>query len=196
MITERSNVPVWSAVYVLNMGKTLLCINVMTKGWIPFDGKIKLHYTANWKVRYRGEFEMTHRVWIRCFCWYCMMFVVGILATWLVGSLVFSPNVPEGFFANVKIVLWVLCCEMTAFISHWLRSPLWIVIHNSSFLTAVHGAHIAGGRSNICTKQCLYILQCPAFLQEENRPNPKFEFNQVYCHFLETLQLCICYLWC
>ena len=131
MITERSNVPVWSAVYVLNMGKTVLCINVMTKGWIAFDGKIKLHYTANWKVRYRGEFEMTHRVWIGCFCWYCMMFVVGILATWLVGSLVFSPNVPEGFLLFVKIVLWVLCCEMTAFISHWLRSPLWIVIHNS-----------------------------------------------------------------
>ena len=109
MITERSNVPVWSAVYVLNMGKTVLCINVMTKGWIAFDGKIKLHYTANWKVRYRGEFEMTHRVWIGCFCWYCMMFVVGILATWLVGSLVFSPNVPEGF-----LLTWKLYCGYCA----------------------------------------------------------------------------------
>ena len=89
--------------------KTVLCINVMTKGWIAFDGKIKLHYTANWKVRYRGEFEMTHRVWIGCFCWYCMMFVVGILATWLVGSLVFSPNVP-GFFCY----LWKLYCGCCA----------------------------------------------------------------------------------
>ena len=61
-----------------------------------------------------------------------------------------------------------------------------------SFLTAVHGTHIAGGRSNICTKRCLYILQCPAFLQKEN-----FEFNQMYCQCLEIWQLYVtCCTWC